>query len=73
MTDHPRILTEAYCNGWMAHSNGVTIEENPYDEMKQEVSRKLWCTGWTIRFYAVKHETLLPEHDDEVDNWGRYE
>lgn len=53
MSDH----SEAYRNGWEAHSRGVGLDPdpNPYSEDTQPFSHSQWLDGWCSRFSALKH------------------
>lgn len=47
--------TSCWRDGWFAHKNGIAVEDNPYDELKQAISHRLWLSGWSARFGEVKH------------------
>ncbi len=53
----------AFLDGWLAHKNGVEVEDNPFDERRQARSRSQWTSGWCARFGAVKHGEDLPYDD----------
>jgi hypothetical protein len=60
-TDKP----EAYRNGWIAHSKGKKIDENPYDEDTQNWSNRQWDHGWCER-YNCQHTAEQDEAIEEL-------
>lgn len=55
------IYSTAYHDGWLAHSNGVDCDQNPYDERRQMRSHNEWNSGWFGRFGHIKNGRDLPE------------
>ena len=53
----------SFIDGWMAHENGVTLEENPYDERLSSRSNEEWSSGWVARFSAIKHDLSMDVED----------
>ena len=53
-----------YLDGWQAHKDGVSVDDNPYSETAQRVSNRLWTSGWCQRFSCIKHGSEL-----EFDEW----
>jgi len=59
-------LPPAYVDGWMAHKNSVSRNNNPYNIMRQFASYELWMEGWTARNYAGKNNEDMSTLDDYV-------
>jgi ribosome modulation factor len=55
--------SNAWLDGWHAHRQGVSTDDNPYDELITARSYHQWVAGWCARFSAIKRgqDTSLDE------------
>ena len=60
--------SESFRNGWIAHSKGRGVHDNPYDEETESWSYLQWESGWCRRFSAIKHDQHTDQQDEAIES-----